>query len=146
MHLSLIPSQNLTLQGMHLSLRTIAIPLTVIIALFNSVLYQLCHQNKAFFAYSSFIRTDFGVYIQFRTDGKLFNLRRLQARSRVFEELLREFLFADNCPCCTYNAVYHGQICNVHPLGVLDSPSVLGKTSVCSRKHQSSITTTIYHY
>ncbi|XP_076439429.1 uncharacterized protein LOC143278949 [Babylonia areolata] len=40
---------------------------------------------------------DRGIYIQFRTDGKLFNLRRLHTKSRVFEALLREFLFADDC-------------------------------------------------
>ena len=38
-----------------------------------------------------------GVYIQFPTDGKLFNLRRLQAKTKVFEAILREFLFADDC-------------------------------------------------
>lgn len=38
-----------------------------------------------------------GVYIQFRFSGKLFNLRRLQAKTKVFEALLREFLFADDC-------------------------------------------------
>ena len=37
------------------------------------------------------------MYIQFRTDGKLFNLRRLQAKTKVFEATLREFLFADDC-------------------------------------------------
>ncbi len=41
----------------------------------------------------AFSDCDLGVYIQFRTDGKLFNLRRLQTKSRVFEELSREFLF-----------------------------------------------------
>ena len=40
---------------------------------------------------------DRGVYIQFRTDGKLFNLRRLQAKTKIYEALLREFLFADDC-------------------------------------------------
>lgn len=38
-----------------------------------------------------------GVYIQFRFSGKLFNLQRLQARTKVFEALLQEFLFADDC-------------------------------------------------
>ena len=33
----------------------------------------------------------------FRTDGKLFNLRRLQAKTEVLEELVRELLFADDC-------------------------------------------------
>ena len=37
-----------------------------------------------------------GVFIQFRMDGKLFNLRRLQSKSKVFEAILRKFLFADD--------------------------------------------------
>lgn len=37
------------------------------------------------------------VYIEFRTDGELFNLRRLQAKTKVFEAILREFLFAGDC-------------------------------------------------
>ena len=32
-----------------------------------------------------------------RTVGKLFNLRRLQARTNVTEERVRDFLFADDC-------------------------------------------------
>lgn len=38
-----------------------------------------------------------GVYVQFRFSGKLFNLRRLQAKTKVFQALLWEFLFADDC-------------------------------------------------
>lgn len=38
-----------------------------------------------------------GVYIQFRFSSKLFNSRRLQARTKAFEALLQEFLFADDC-------------------------------------------------
>ena len=40
---------------------------------------------------------DRGVFIQYRTDGNLFNLRRLKAKFKVCEVLLREFLFADDC-------------------------------------------------
>ena len=40
---------------------------------------------------------DVGVYIQYRTDGKLFNLQRLQAKRKVIESLVRDFLFADDC-------------------------------------------------
>ena len=37
-----------------------------------------------------------GIYIRFRTDGNLFNLRRLQAHSKTTEQLIRELLFADD--------------------------------------------------
>ena len=39
---------------------------------------------------------DNGVPIRYRFDGKLFNLRRLQAKPKVQTEMLDEFLFADD--------------------------------------------------
>ena len=39
-----------------------------------------------------------GIYICFRTDGSVFNLWRLLARTKTIEELIIELLFADNCP------------------------------------------------
>ena len=38
-----------------------------------------------------------GIYIRFRTDGSLFNLRRLLARTKTIEELITEPLFAEDC-------------------------------------------------
>ncbi|WP_419610179.1 reverse transcriptase domain-containing protein, partial [Thiolapillus sp.] len=38
-----------------------------------------------------------GIYIRFQTDGSLFNLRRLLARTTTIEELIAELLFADDC-------------------------------------------------
>ena len=37
-----------------------------------------------------------GLSIRLRFDGKLFNLRRLQAKSKVQTEVLDEFLFSDD--------------------------------------------------
>ena len=38
-----------------------------------------------------------GIYIRFRTDGSLFDLRRLLARTKTVEELITELLFANDC-------------------------------------------------
>ena len=42
-------------------------------------------------------KTTAEIYICFRMTGKLFNLRRLQATTKVVEELIQELLYADDC-------------------------------------------------
>ena len=37
------------------------------------------------------------IYIRFRTDGSLFNLRHLLARTKTTGKLITELLFADDC-------------------------------------------------
>ena len=39
---------------------------------------------------------DVGVYIRFRTSGKVFNLRRFNSKSKTFQALVRELLYADD--------------------------------------------------
>ena len=50
-----------------------------------------------------------GVYIRFRIDGSLFNLRRLLARTKTIEEPITELLFADSCALLahTEKALHH---------------------------------------
>ena len=40
---------------------------------------------------------DIGVSFRYHTDGSLFNLRRLQAKTKVHEDTARDFLLADDC-------------------------------------------------
>ena len=45
----------------------------------------------------AFRHGDVGIDLRYRTDGKLFNLRRLQAKTKVKADIIRDFLFADDC-------------------------------------------------
>jgi hypothetical protein len=40
---------------------------------------------------------DLGVYIKYRSDGSVFDLRRLSAKTKTLEKLILEALFADDC-------------------------------------------------
>ena len=52
---------------------------------------------------SALSQTDDGIMIRFRTDGKFFDLRRLQASTKVKEALMRDFLFADDCALAAHD-------------------------------------------
>ena len=43
-----------------------------------------------------------GIYLQTRSDGSLFNLAHLKARTKVCEALIRDMLFADNARVMTH--------------------------------------------
>ncbi len=44
-----------------------------------------------------------GIYLHTRSDGKLFNLSRLTAKTKVREVTLREFFFADDTTVATHD-------------------------------------------
>ena len=45
----------------------------------------------------AFKDTDAGINIRFRTDGSIFNLRRLQAKTKAMTDTINDLLFADDC-------------------------------------------------
>lgn len=45
----------------------------------------------------AFQNSSLGVSLRYRTDGKLFNLQRLQVVTKIKETVLRDLVFADNC-------------------------------------------------
>ena len=47
--------------------------------------------------YDAFHDNDLGALIRSRTDGNVFNLRRLKSKTRTSKVLIRDFLFADDC-------------------------------------------------
>ena len=43
-----------------------------------------------------------GVYLRTRSDGRLFNLTRLKAKTKVREAVIRDMLFADDAAVTTH--------------------------------------------
>ena len=88
-----------------------------------------------------------GIYIRFRTDGSLFNLRRLLARMKTIEELITEPPFADDRALLTHTeeALQHivnrfsnaaknfGLTISLKKTGVVPTPSTCG---IRSSPHQ----------
>ena len=64
-----------------------------------------------------------------RTSGKLFNLSRLQASTKVFEQVLHEFLYADDCAL------------KVHMGGRQDIQLITDKFAEAARKYGLGINT-----
>ena len=76
--------------------------------------------------FSAMLKTGFhddtdAMLIRYRTDGKLFNVTRLQARAKLKEESVRDLMFADDCFRL--------------PAMPLDSPSAQRKRRSCFSQH-----------
>ena len=50
-------------------------------------------------------QTEAGVKIHYRTDGDVFNLRRLKSYTKVTRAIVRDFLFADDCALAAHSEV-----------------------------------------
>ena len=46
-----------------------------------------------------------GIKIRYRMDGQFFDLRRLKAKTKVSEALIRDFLYADDCALATHSEI-----------------------------------------
>ena len=73
-----------------------------------------------------------GVYIRFRTDGSLYNLRRLQAHTKTKEKLIRELLFADDAALVahTESAMHRITCCFTETAQLFGLEASLKKTEV----------------
>ena len=63
-------------------------------------LFSLMFATMLFCALS---RSDAGVTVRYRCDGRSFDLRRLQAKTKVPEAIVKDFLFADDCALAALN-------------------------------------------
>ena len=63
-------------------------------------LFSLLFATMLFAALS---KTSSGINVRYRCDGRFFDLRRLKAKTKVLEALVRDFLFADDCALVAVN-------------------------------------------
>ena len=47
--------------------------------------------------HNAFSKDSIGIGFNYRFDGSIFNLRRLQAKTKISEEIVRDFIFVDDC-------------------------------------------------
>ena len=65
-----------------------------------TTLFSLLFATMLFAALS---KTSSGINVRYRCDGRFFDLRRLKAKTKVLEALVRDFLFADDCALVAVN-------------------------------------------
>ncbi|GAA6071721.1 uncharacterized protein LOC117871822, partial [Tachysurus ichikawai] len=89
-----------------------------------------------------------GVYIHTRTDGKLFNIARLRAKTKVTEVLIRELLFADDAALTSHTEDgLQKLVCRLsHACKEFGLTIILKKTNVMVQDADSPPTITIEGY
>ena len=51
----------------------------------------------------AFENCELGIYIRYRSTGKLFNLRRFDAKTKTYISLVRDLLYADDCDIVSHS-------------------------------------------
>ena len=67
----------------------------------------------------------YGIYIRYRTSGKLFNIRRFAARIKTLQALIRDLLYADDCDLISHTE----QELQAHMSSISRSCKAFGLTS-----------------
>ena len=94
----------------------------------------------------AFDTTTEGIYLRTQSDGRLFNLTRLRAMTKVRKVLIRDMLFADDATVATTprRNSSHGWTASLRPVRTSDWPSVWRRRMSWDRtqKHRRSLPST----
>jgi len=91
---------------------------------------------------------DAGIYLKYRTDGEVFNLRRFQAKSKVSHSqiLTRELLFADDYAIIAYTFEHTQKLMDCFAVMLQPRPgSTLSKANLCVEGTELNISISINH-
>ena len=83
-----------------------------------------------------------GIPVRYRTNGGLFNLRRMKAVPKVKETVIRVFFFADDCAlnASTEQRMWHEMHCLLKAVTTLVLPSAPKRLKSCISLHLESLT------